>query len=446
MMCDIRVTEDKTPFLPNTKCLLLLGEAALYEWIPESRNNTLNEVRGSVYYVNGIPAVASYYPQDAADIRGFEQSLNKESKEYAGEDSQEMDDDSEDFDSVKRHGRTKRANYAFWLRADTKKCKQIIHSGVPKETQEPTYKIYPSCDEVIAVLAHTKGEHLYFDMETDYEDQNMQCFAFALGDGPIYCVPTLDFNYHPAYSALPRLLQSLAISIRDNTIVAHNGAAFDFLVLAMKYRIPIRKCYDTMIAMHRCFPDIEKSLGHCTSYWTWERFHKDEDSKGYLTQQQMMARLKYCGKDVHTMRLVHKAIEKYARTIPGLKDSIDTAMSSVVPYLTTSLQGLRYDQSKLQVIQKENDRLMMQYMRMINMLIGENSMHEIRSVIKGKAKSFPGSNTQCCHYFHNLLGYPILHKVWCSSAKEVEADPTYAIATASFSLVFIVFTTIVGLN
>src|SRR5690349_11848764 len=51
MMCDVRLTEDKSPFLPETKCLLLLGETAMHDWLPETRGNTLNEMRGSVFYV-----------------------------------------------------------------------------------------------------------------------------------------------------------------------------------------------------------------------------------------------------------------------------------------------------------------------------------------------------------------------------------------------------------
>ena len=48
---------------------------------------------------------------------------------------------------------------------------------------------------------------------------------------------------------------------------------------------------------------------------------------------------------------------------------------------------------------------------MIKILIGESSYEECRKQVKsGKAKGFPGSNSQCCYYFHELLGYPILFK------------------------------------
>lgn len=412
MQCDVRLADDKSPWLDGTKCILLLGQDSLHQYVPEARNNTLNEVRGSVYEVDGIPCIASFFPQDAADIKSYEQTLNKDSKEYVGEDSEQQgdDDDDDEYDSAKKHGRTKRANYAFWLRADTRKAKHILMEGMGcvLSRRQPAYINTPNSTELCQVLESTKGKHLYFDIETDYEEANLQCFSFTFDGETIYNVPFLDYNYKPAYSANARILRSLAVAIRDNTLVAHNGANFDFFVLGYKYRIPVYKVYDTMIAMHRCFPDIEKSLGHCTSYWTWERFHKDEDSEGYMTQQQQTARMKYCGKDVYTMYLIHQAIEKYAKTIPGLSDSIATAMSHIVPYLITSLQGIRYNEKILKDTQHENDQLMTQYIRIINMLIGEAGIRDIRAAIRGKAKGFPGSNTQCCEYFHNILGYPVV--------------------------------------
>jgi len=406
MQCDIRVTEDKTPFLPDTKCIVVMGEAAMYDWIPEARKNTLNEARGSVFSVQGIPAIPTFFPQDAADIKAYEQQLNPASKEYAPDDDGWGDDD-DDAEDAKTLGRTKRSNYAFWIRADLKKCKHILSHGVPSRT-EPTYKIYPSSDEVIQVLSREKGQHLYFDIETDYEEQNMQCFAFTFDGKTIYSVPILTYDYVPAYSGYVHIIRALTNAIHNNILVAHNGSCFDYFVLAYKYSIPVREVYDTMIAMQRCFPDVEKSLGHCTSYWTWERFHKDEDSKGYVTKDQMMARLRYCGKDVYTMYLVHQAIESYAKTIPGLQDSIRVANNSIVPYLTTSMQGIRYDAEILNTTRNENDRLMEQYLRIINNLIGDTALTEIRRTIKGKARAFPGSNTQCCHYFHEMLGYPVV--------------------------------------
>lgn len=408
MNCDIRLADDTSPWLEGTKVVLLTGEFAMHRYLPETLNNSLGEMRGSPFKKNDIWFIPSFSAQEAADMKAFESMMNPLSHDYAP-DANEYDNDDDEGD-VKRHGKTARRNYAFWLRADVRKCKTILSCGglPPTEFQEPIYEIYPSASRVIKLLESTVQQYLYLDIETDREDTNLQCFSFSFDGVNVYCVPVLDYNYVFAYSDYHKILRALATAISYNTVVAHNGAAFDFFVLGYKYRIAINKCYDTMIAQHRCFPDIEKSLGHCTSLWTWEKFHKDEDSQGYRTREQMNVRLQYCGKDVRTMFLIHKAIEKYAKTIPGLQHSIDTAMSSIKPYLITSLQGIKYDQQKVKETCRENDELMMQYNRWINILLGPVSKEILGTAVKGKLKMFAGSNKQCCCYFHDILGYPVV--------------------------------------
>lgn len=403
MQCDIRVMEDTSEFLPNTKCILLLGEAAMHKYCPNTRNNSLNEMRGSPLEVNGIPAYASFFPQDATDIKNHEANINKESKEYTGNEDYETENEGDEKD----FSPTKRGNYAFWLKRDVWKAKQVIKNK-PFPIRQGIFHIYPSADEVIISLTSTKGKYLYFDIETDYEEQNLLCFSYSFDGVNVYSVPALDNNYQWAYSSVHFIMRALAIAIRDNTLVAHNGASFDFFVLGYKYHVPVYKCYDTMLAMHRCFPDVEKSLGHCTSYWLNTRFHKDTDSRAYMTREHMMQKLNYCAKDVHTMAGIHEEITKYARTIPGLDGSIQCAMDSIRPYLLMSLQGIRYNQEKVDKKKNENDRLMMQYIRMIKLLMGETADEACRKQIKVKAKAFPGSNTQCCHYFHEQLGYAVV--------------------------------------
>src|ERR1039457_6070939 len=55
MMCDVRVMEDTTPLLSNTRCLLLLGEQAMWKYLPETLGKWLNEIRGGLYEYKGIP-------------------------------------------------------------------------------------------------------------------------------------------------------------------------------------------------------------------------------------------------------------------------------------------------------------------------------------------------------------------------------------------------------
>lgn len=408
MQCDVRLMEDKNPFLPETKCILLLGQAAMHEYIVETRNNTLNEMRGSPFYYKDIPAIASFFPQDAVDIKNYESELNKESKEFSTD-----DEDDEDEGDQKSHSGTRRANFAFWLSRDIWKCKQLLASKENKKwpvEQEPSYRIYPSSNEVITVLANNKNNVMFLDLETDYEEQNLLCFAFSFDFGKtVYSVPVLNHEYRYSYSDLPLVIEALVTALNDNIVVAHNGHTFDFFVLAAKYHIPVRRAEDTMLMMRRCFPDIEISLGHCMSYWTYQKFHKDTDSIAYRTHQHLADKLRYCAKDVFGLALIYKAITTYAKTIPGLADSISCANRSIIPYLVCSIQGIRYDQKRVDALKKENDELLIQYNSIIEILIGEKGMETARAAIKGGKKGLlPGSNKQCCNYFHTQLGYPVL--------------------------------------
>jgi hypothetical protein len=412
MQIDVRLADDKSELLEGTKCVMTMGEYACHKLLPETNQNTLGEVRGGIYEWRGVPCIPTFSAQEAADIKNYEDEINALSKNYSP-DGEVSDSDEEEGDG-KRHGKTKRANYAFWIRVDTKKAKFILartlanghgRSGAPIQ-YNPSYRICPTADEVITLLTNIKGQHLYFDIETDYEEQNLLCFSFSFDGRLVYSVPCLDYNYQWAYPTLHYILRALAIAIRDNVVVAHNGAAFDFFVLAYKYRIPINKTYDTMLAMHRCFPDIERSLGHCTSLWTNEKFHKDTDSRAYATKEHMMQKLQYCAKDVYTMFLIKQAIDNYAKTIPGLSNSINAAMDCIRPYLITTLQGIRYSDEVRKSVLEDNDILLNKYLMLINYLVGEDTLNKIKT--KTSKSVLPLSNKQCVKYFHEELGYPVV--------------------------------------
>jgi|ERR1044071_2416934 hypothetical protein len=406
-MCDIRVKEDKTELLEGTKCILLLGEPAMKEWlIIDAKDNTLHEMRGSVLQFRYIPTICSYYPQDAADPKNFEKEFNPQDTSLLDAID---DDDEEGGDEKSRKNKTRRKNFRFWLQQDIKKCKYIIKNGIPPRPIEPKYIIAPNSNELISTLTNTKGAELFIDIETFVPSNDIKCISFSFDKQPnIYSFPIFSHDFSWAYSELPRILRALSISFRDNTVIAHNGSNFDFLVFATKYRIPIgRKVKDTMIMMHRCFSDVEKSLGHCTSLWTFEPFHKDEGECGHYSPDQVFQTLKYCAKDVFTMKLCYYAMLEYAKKIPGLLESFDRANAYIRPYLTCTLQGIAFDDELRKKMIHENDRLCMQYIRMSKILIGENNI----KMIAGKSKSsLLNSNKQAVEYFHNLLGYDVVAK------------------------------------
>lgn len=399
--CDIRLADDRSPLITGTKCVLLLGQRALTLWT--GATTTLSEQRGSPLTIarTDIPAIASFLPQDAVDIQNYEKRFNKEAEGYEEQDDEETEKVAE-YLGEKGKSRTTRSNWRFWLRSDTKKALRIVENRqVLSCRYTPSYHICPGADEIISTLESTKGKDLFIDIETDFDSVDMRCFAFSFGANgtnkvPVYVVPTLDIYYRPAYDRLPQILRALSIAFRDNCVVAHNGANFDFFVFAWKYKIPIgRNVYDTMVANHRIYPDVEKSLGHCVSLWTYEPYHKNEAVHTYRTTQQAEKLYAYCGKDVYTMLLVKEAQLEFARKIPGLYESIQQANASIRSYLITSLMGLRFNENAREAWVKENDRLLTQYLRIMTLLTGPSVAPLI-------------SNQKCVRYFHDQLGYPVV--------------------------------------
>lgn len=405
--CDVRVAGDATPLLPSTKCVLLLGERATKVYLPETKDNTIGEVRGSLYIKHDIATIPTFFAQDAVDIVNWEAKHNLE---YGSSDYSEEDDDNDDenaMESKRRHGKTRRKNYRFWITRDLEKVKYLLtHNGIPpKRLYEPQYVCWPKSEELIEVLKSEKNQDFYIDLETWWPSCDLKCVGFSFGvNKPIYIFPVYNYDCSWAYSNLHHIFRSLAIALTCNRVIAHNGHGFDFPLLAWKYKIPLTaNLYDTMIAMHRLYSDVERSLGHCTSLGTWEPFHKDEGNTGYNNAQQVRDTLSYCGKDIYTMILFHKWIEQQESRLPGLKESIQQANSCIRPYLITSLTGLRYKEEKRLALLNENDRTMMQYLRILNILIGKDNLEHIRG--KGKS-SIATSNPQCVEYFHNMLHYP----------------------------------------
>jgi hypothetical protein len=407
---DIRLKEDLSPLVEGTKVILLLGESAARMWIREPEA-ILGQVRGSIFSYDGrftgqigmnVPMIPTFFPQDAADPKDYETEFNRQIGGESGE-----GEDEEDANPKSRHGKTARRNYRFWIKMDTRKLLQILQSGIPKRLFEPVYHIRPASETIIKKLTECRGGLLFIDIETFVPSCDIQCVGFSFNDEPdIYVFPLFDWDLSWAYTANPLLLRALAISFKYNTVVAHNGAGFDFPVFSWKYHIPFVKCIDTMIMQHRCYSDIEKSLGHMVSLWTYELFHKDEKS-GWWTPQQCKDTMQYCGKDVYTMKLSYYAMLEYAKTIPGLTELWDISNRAIVPYMTTMLQGIRYNDEHRKAVMHENDRLMMQYNRMLKILVGEHNL----VALKGKGKSsLAASNKQCVEYFHVMLGYKVVGK------------------------------------
>lgn len=410
MMCDIRLAQDKSPWLDKTKAFLVLGEPALKSYLKDAPS--LNQQRGHLFEIDGIPAIASYSSQEAVDIKNYERDNNLLLKEL-GISSDKENISATAQDEKSRKGLTSKSNFRFWLQKDVEKVIGIIHECSSYRNRNHNYNtlLYPPSSVVVEKLGSRKGTDLYFDCETD-DNFNFTVFAFSFGDDTeVYSVPVVDHDYSLAYDKLAtaKIFKALAIAIRDNTLIAHNGAGFDFFVLAHRYNIPIgQSIYDTMLAQNRIYPEVEKSLGHCLSLpWLYLPYHKDEASFAYGNAAQARQHWTYCAKDVIALKLLKQQQDIYARSKVGITDSIDSVNSYVRSYLTATLFGIPFDAIKIETIIGENDRLMMQYIRILEILVGKEWIDKIK---KSGKSAMPGSPKQCARYFHELLDYSVISR------------------------------------
>ena len=86
--------------------------------------------------------------------------------------------------------------------------------------------------------------------------------------------------------------------------------------------------------------------------------------------------------DVFTMSLIRQRQYEFAKTIPGLTESINLANRSIRPYITSIVQGVKYSQNEVDALVKENDELMSQYNRIIEKLIGPAGLAHCHAATK----------------------------------------------------------------
>lgn len=370
--CDIRTADVEKPLLDGTKVVLLLGQKAL-NLITTSRVS-VDEQRGCPIVQDGVVYIVSYEPQEAVDRQAY---FNPNDTDATGPD-----------DDKGRHGKTKRPNRKFWLIRDVKKA--VGYLTQPPSITSAQHHLWPRAADVIKVLTSTKGRMMYFDIETN-RSLELTCFGFSFGPDEAWCVPmVVSPNEGYYYTDTPRILRALAIALRDNTVVIHN-ALFDLFVLAHKYGIPSGpRVYDTMLAHHRLFPEVEKSLGHCLSLYTDQPYHKNEGVFDPKNHDQRQSLYEYNAKDVISLALLQPHIDATAENF-GATESVTQVNASIVPYLTAMLQGIQYDNDALSNIIAQNDRQQNVLLRFLRLLTGDDLN--------------PNSPKQVARYLYTVCGY-----------------------------------------
>ena len=247
---------------------------------------------------------------------------------------------------------------------------------------------------VCEFLRSKRDSSLYLDIETD-ADFNITCIGLAWDYRKVLVVPCLLWDYRPAYNNLGGIFQSLVWAMNNNEVVCHN-AMFDLFILAWKYKLPFgRRIYDTMLAHHRSYPDIEKSLGHAMSHLLYEPYHKDTSVFNPINEYQARKLWTYNANDVRATALIRSELDSRSSKVQGLDASIQQVNRSIRPDIINTLYGILMDEDVRKATIKENDRLCNHYLRIIKLLTGGIDV-------------LPTSPKSCINYFHKLLDYKVV--------------------------------------
>lgn len=370
---DIRTLDETAPFDPATKAFIVAGKKGCEKY------RLLHDPPGYTGIILGRPALPAFFPQDCLDF-----------KNLRGNDA-EIDEATSDRDT-KESTPTRAKNWRFWNYWHIRK---FLLAG-SRELQRLDARCYPRVDEVCKAL-DAENDLLYLDIETSRVHRSLSCIGVATAQSfpTVYVVPVYLSSGSLAYREFHKFYRSLSLCLSRTEVVIHNSM-FDLTVLHGFYKtcLPSR-VYDTMVAQHRCFPEAEKSLAHAISCWTGQPYHKDTSTEVYNHEGEKDLWM-YNARDVYNLKLIRDAQLEHAKSDEGLMASINQGNASIVPYLTTSLTGLRLDSLKLATVHAKLER-------------HKNLYQKIASILVGKPFN-PGSTKQCASFFHDTLHYGVVSK------------------------------------
>lgn len=388
----IGTPDEHKPYRAGNK-ILALGDEACKIFAPD---DNLNKHRGYNLTHLSNEVICTYTPIQAW--------------EFKSADEDEEDDDKDDG-SEKDVARTKKQNYLFWIISDFNK---LLRPRTPYRSFRTT--VSPTAEDAVKFISSIQQTSCVLDIETRVQDHALDCVGisdvlrsvsyvipFYWPDGKLY--------YSPSDTAkIYRALYNLFLK-EDVTIVGHN-LAFDLSVLCTKYNLPIpTNIYDTMLAMHRQHPPIDKSLSHAISYYTSAPRNHKGDIRPNTSMQNFQELLKYNGEDLRWTAAVMEGQQVYQQQDSSLKDAVDLANRMQILALIMSRTGIRIDTPKLEATK---DYLRLKYTQLVRI---------IRILINDKEFN-PNSSQQIGAYLYGKLHFPIV-EVTKTGAASTSAKALY---------------------
>lgn len=366
------------PFVHNTR-FLLLGPLALKEVGFEDPN--IFKERGIVHTYRGRPAICTFHPIDCWDFKktDFNSELDEE-------------DDKEDAKDV---GPTSRGNYLHWALLDYRK---LMTLPWPLPPTMPMQKyIAPPADAVVDFINKIQQGYAIIDIETRRQDHSLDCIGILHGTVALvvpFYGPNNGLYYGPVDTA--KIFRALYNAFRRPSVlwVGHN-LAFDMSVLCFRYGLPVPpSLYDTMLGMHREFPQLEKSLSHALSLYTFAQRNHKADSAPNTSTENFRRLLDYNTGDLQWTREVFLEQVRRQQNNPDLATAVGRANATFRTCLIVSFTGIRLDI-------EERDR------QMQRQLFAADQWTRVLRILTDNPEFNPGSPPQCAAFIHGKLGYPV---------------------------------------
>ncbi len=380
---DLRVVDTPDivkPYVQHTR-FLLLGEAAQKLFFPEEAQ--LLKQRGIVQILNNRPAIATFHPIDCYDFKAVDlENFENEGGEDEKEESKDV-------------GPTSRINYLHWAMLDYRKL-MTLPWPLPSYSEDHPI-ISPPVEFVVKWLNNRKDQDVILDIETRRQDHSLDCIGFR-AEGQTVVVPFYGPDNRLFYGpyGTARIFRALLALFTNRTvrIVGHN-LGFDLSVLCFRYGLPLPPAlYDTMLAMHREFPQLEKSLSHALSVYTFATRNHKGDIAVNVSHDNFRRLCAYNANDVLWTERILKAQQLRAAANVSLGESVATANAILRATLLMTFTGIRIDSSArdqqiaLAMTKQE------QYTRCIRILTQNPDFN-------------PASPPQCAALMYTKLKYPV---------------------------------------
>ena len=276
--------------------------------------------------------------------------------------------------------------------ADLNKALKVIED--PELLKDNTeIKIQPTLDEILKFYALVKTkEHVAFDIEATPEF--ITCFSLAIyHENKILSMSIPLMNNQGSYWSveeeikvwigLAEILNNLNIKI-----IGQNGM-FDLMFVLRTMNIKTDNFYfDTMIAQHRCYTELPKSLAYLTSSYTYYPYYKDEGKQSHLKVIKDWPQYwKYNAKDSAYLLPIAETLIKELEEFESI-DAMDYMMELHKPLMEMEFNGILTDKKGIISSRKK-------YERWINAL-----QHGLNKVVKKEIN--PNSAKQMIAYFYGI--------------------------------------------